>query len=187
MLRHVPSDERLHFSQAGAERLPFKASFFDLAFSVNVIHHVGDTVAYFREGFRVLTAGGRICTVTDSEEIIRNRKPLAECWPETVDADLARYPGIASLRQQMAQTGFVDIEEHVVEWAVEITDSAPYREKAFSCLHLISEEAFQRGLERLDNALRTGAVQGRAAYTYVWGRVPQQPGRGDAEGHAPHP
>lgn len=171
MLRHVPSDERLHFSQGGAERLPFDAGVFDLAFSVNVIHHVGDTVACFREGFRVLGPGGRICTVTDSEEIIRNRKPLTEYWPETVAADLARYPEIASLRQQMVQTGFVDIDERVVEWAGAITDAAPYREKAFSCLHLISEEAFLRGLERLENALQAGAVQGRAAYTCLWGRV----------------
>jgi len=171
MLKQVPSDDRLHFSQGSAERLPFDTSFFNLAFSVDVIHHVDDTMAYFREGFRVLSTGGRICTVTDSEEIIRNRRPLAEYWPETVAVELARYPSIKSLRQQMAQTGFGDIEEHLVEWAVEVTDAAPYREKAYSCLHLISEEAFQRGLDRLENTLHSGVVHRRVAYICLWGRV----------------
>jgi hypothetical protein len=94
--------------------------------------------------------------VTDSEEIIRKRRPLAEYWPETIEADLARYPPVALLRQQMAETGFVDLEEHGVEWTVEITDAGPYRDKAFSCLHLISEGAFQRGLQRFEKALDVG-------------------------------
>lgn len=175
MLRHAPSAEGLRFSRSGAERLPFEAGSFELAFSVDVIHHVTDTAGCFREARRVLAPGGRICTVTDSAEIIRNRRPLAELWPESVDADLGRYPPIATLREQMAHAGFVDIDERTVAWDVEIPSAEPYREKAFSCLQLISEEAFRRGLARLERALEAGAVQGRSAYACLWGRVPGAP------------
>lgn len=64
-----------------AEELAFSDGFFDLVFSVDVIHHVGDRPAYFREARRILKPGGRICTVTDSEWIIRHRQPLSAYFP----------------------------------------------------------------------------------------------------------
>jgi SAM-dependent methyltransferase len=170
MLRHAATDERLQVSRGSADRLPFPNEFFDFAFSVDVIHHVPDTMAYFSESGRVLVPRGRICTLTDSEEIIRRRKPLAEFWPETVEADLARYPQISVLRRQMKEAGFVDIEEKVISWPVEINDPGPFQARAFSCLHLISDEAFERGLRSLVQALRAGPVQGFSAYSCLWGR-----------------
>jgi len=80
------------FQVGRAEVFGFPAETFDLVFSVDVIHHVEDRPAYFREAHRVLTSGGRLCTVTDSEEIIRTRVPLARYFPETIDVELQRYP-----------------------------------------------------------------------------------------------
>ena len=37
--------------QGRAEQLPFGADRFDLIFSVDVIHHIGDCAAYFRETY----------------------------------------------------------------------------------------------------------------------------------------
>jgi SAM-dependent methyltransferase len=170
MLRHAPAGDRLQVSRGSADRLPFPDEFFDFAFSVDVIHHVPDTMAYFSESCRVLVPGGRLCTLTDSENIIRQRKPLAEFWPETVQADLARYPQISVLRRQMMEAGFVDIEEKVISWPVEINDPGPFQARAFSCLHLISDEAFERGLQLLIQALRAGPVQGLSAYSCLWAR-----------------
>lgn len=153
-----------------AEKLPFVEDFFDLVFSVDVVHHLEDTGSYFGEAFRVLTPRGVVCTVTDSEEIIRNRKPLAVYWPATVQVDLARYPPIPLLREQMISAGFVDREESYIETPYEIADSTPYREKAYSCLRLISQEEFLIGLRRLEADLRKGFVQGVMQYVSVWGR-----------------
>ncbi|MER3438994.1 MAG: hypothetical protein C4346_16180 [Chloroflexota bacterium] len=49
-----------------AEVLPFKAQSFDLVFSVDVVHHISDRLAAFREARRVLRPRGWCCTVTDS-------------------------------------------------------------------------------------------------------------------------
>src|SRR5690606_3733462 len=77
-----------------AEDLALTPARFDLVFSVDVIHHVRDRARAFGEMFRVLRGGGTICTVTDSDRIIRGREPLATYFPETVEIELARYPRI---------------------------------------------------------------------------------------------
>lgn len=161
--------ERVRFKTGGAERLDFPAESFDLVFSVDVIHHVQDRSAFFREAWRVLNDGAQIWTATDSEEIIRSRQPLATYFPETVDVDLARYPSIAELRQLMEDAGFRRIEEVAVEHGCQLTDISAYRDKAFSCLHLISADAYARGIQSMEQDLKSGPLQGNSRYCLVGG------------------
>ena len=158
------------FKCGRAEMIDFPRDFFDLVFSVDVIHHVGHRLDYFQEAHRVLKTGGKVCTVTDSEWIIRHRQPLAAYFPETVEVDLGRYTPIAELRQIMGQVGFGEITENTVEYCYQQTDIQPYRDKAFSCLRLISEEAFQSGIERMERDLRTGPIQCVPRYLLLWGK-----------------
>ena len=160
---------KVSFQCGRAERIDFPRNFFDLVFSVDVIHHVGDRLAYLREAYRVLKAGGKVCTVTDSEWIIRHRQPLTAYFPETVEVDLGRYTPIAELRQIMGQVGFGEITENTVEYCYQQTDIQPYRDKAFSCLRLISEKAFQSGIDRMERDLRTGPIQCVPRYLLLWG------------------
>jgi len=159
----------IHFQPGQAERLDFPPDFFDLVFSVDVIHHVGDCFACFREAYRVLKAGGKVCTVTDSEWIIRHRQPLAAYFPETIDVELGRYPRIVELGDIMERVGFGAITEDTVEFAYQLTDIQAYRDKAFSALLLIPETAFQRGIERMEQDLRTGPIQCVSRYLLLWG------------------
>jgi SAM-dependent methyltransferase len=158
------------FQIGRAERLDFEPAFFDLVFSVDVIHHVDDHAAHFGEVHRVLEPGGRVCTATDSEWIIRNREPLAVYFPETVDVDLRRYPRLTVLRALIQGAGLRHIEEELVEFAYEVVDPSPYADQAFSSLHLISEEAFQRGLQCMRRDLRVGPIAGVSRYVLLWGR-----------------
>lgn len=174
MLKYAMADEKIHFLQGYAEELPFGDGFFDLVFSINVIHHVQSTSAYFHEALRVLKPDGIICTATDSERKIRNRKPLAEYWPGTVEVDLKRYPSVMVLLQQMDAAGFIDIKDYEVQGPLrEVTDIGPYRVKAFSCLHFISEEEYLDGLLRLETDLKVGPVQGMTEFALLWGQHPQ--------------
>jgi ubiquinone/menaquinone biosynthesis C-methylase UbiE len=172
MIRYAQSDDNALFFEANAEELPFNGKLFDLAFSVNVVHFMQNTLSYFQEARRVLKPDGLLCTVTDSESIIRNRKPLSQYWPETVEIELKRYPAISLLKQQMAAAGFVDIEEKEIQIQSEITDATPYRDRVFSCLHLISEDEFQRGLQRLEADLKAGPIPGFSAYVCLWATTP---------------
>jgi ubiquinone/menaquinone biosynthesis C-methylase UbiE len=161
---------RISFQFGRAEELSLPDHFFDLVFSVDVIHHVEEPVGYFLEAHRVLKRNGKVCTVTDSEWIIRHRQPLAVYFPETVEADLKRYPSVAELRQVMEQVGFDRMGEETVESSYELRDIQAYRDKAFSCLHLIPEEVFQRGIERMERDLCAGPIHCVSRYLLLWGR-----------------
>jgi ubiquinone/menaquinone biosynthesis C-methylase UbiE len=157
------------FTQGKAEQLGYADGSFDLVFSVDVIHHVEEPSRYFASSHRVLKEGGRICTVTDSDEMVRRRRPLSVYFPETVDADLGRYPREAELREMLIRAGFTGLREEVVELAYSVSDVQPYRDRAFSCLHLIPAQAFERGLRRMERDLESGPVQGVGEYCLVWG------------------
>jgi ubiquinone/menaquinone biosynthesis C-methylase UbiE len=160
----------IRFTQGKAEQLAHAAKSFDLVFSVDVIHHVGNLGRYFAAAHRVLRDRGRLCTVTDSEDIIRQRRPLSVYFPETVEVELQRYPRVAALRALLGQAGFVDLQEVVVECAYAVHDIRAYRDKAYSSLHLISPEALERGIRRMEWALEVGPIQGVARYCLLWGR-----------------
>jgi ubiquinone/menaquinone biosynthesis C-methylase UbiE len=158
------------FELGRAEKLDFPSDFFDLIFSVDVIHHVEGHLDYFQEAFRTLKPGESICTSTDSEWVLRNRRPLSTHFPETVEVELARYPRISTLSNLMRQSGFSRIEDNLVEFSFDLKDIQSYRDRAFSSLHLISEEAFQRGIAQLERELNEkGFIHCKSRYTLLWG------------------
>jgi ubiquinone/menaquinone biosynthesis C-methylase UbiE len=156
-----------------AEQIPFDDASFDLVFSVDVIHHVNDRPAYFREACRVLKPGGQLCTVTDSEDMIRKRQPLSAYFPETVPFELKRYSTQFQLREMLLAAGLVPAQELCLEEPHWIQDIRIYRARAFSCLHLISDEAFTRGLQRMEADLSNlGQIMGLTQYLLTWGLKP---------------
>ena len=165
----------LQFKTGRAERLEFPDESFDLVMSTDVIQHVhrvGGCPGYVREAIRVLVPGGKLCTVTDSEWVILHRKPLTFYFPETVEIELKRYPSMDYLKDLMRAAGFLSIEEDLEEFKYELTDAQPYRDKAFSSLHLIPENAWRRGLQRMEEDLRAGPIECTAYYTVLWGTKP---------------
>ncbi|HET7094293.1 MAG TPA: class I SAM-dependent methyltransferase, partial [Thermomicrobiales bacterium] len=102
----------LHLEQGRAEALPLPNGDFDLVFSVDVIHHIGDRAAHFREAARVLKPGGLLCMVTDSEVDIERRRPLSSHFPETISVERARYPTIATLWDELRAARFNAIDVH---------------------------------------------------------------------------
>jgi ubiquinone/menaquinone biosynthesis C-methylase UbiE len=160
---------QVHFQLGRAERLEFQDNFFDLVFSVDVIHHLASRSDFFRETFRVLRTGSRVCTVTDSEWIIKHREPLSVYFPETVEVELKRYPPISELKDTMTRTGFREIDDKIVEFRYMLKDTKAYREKAYSILQLVPEEDFQRGLNRLEEDLVKGPIICVSRYLLLWG------------------
>ena len=58
----------------------------------------------------------------------------------------------------MADTGLVDVREQIVAFPYRPRTVAAYRDEMFSCLRLISKEAFRRGLRRLEVDLARGPI-----------------------------
>lgn len=172
MLKQVPGPVAHRVSLARAEQLPFPGGTFTLIYSVDVIHHVRDRDAAAREALRVLKTGGQIAIVTDSEEDIANRVPLSRYFPETNPNEVARYPRIETLESELRRAGFADIHRRKTMTTGELTDITPYREKAFSSLHLISDTAHARGIAALEAALLDGPIPTQQPYTIVVAKKP---------------
>ncbi|MHC4081881.1 MAG: hypothetical protein ACYS15_12865 [Planctomycetota bacterium] len=83
--------------------------------------------------------------------------------------DLARYPATGDLKALMDRVGFEAVREERVEFSYVTSDLGPYRAKAFSCLHLISESAFQQGLARMEENVRSGGISCVSRYVLLWG------------------
>ncbi|MBX3072029.1 MAG: methyltransferase domain-containing protein [Thermomicrobiales bacterium] len=169
MIEQVP-EPAVKRALARAEALPFSDNQFTLLYSVDVIHHIIDRDAAAREAFRVLQPGGQIAIVTDSEIDVQNRIPLATYFPETVPKEIARYPRIEALESELKAAGFVEIKRRQTLTHREVTDIAPYRDKAFSSLHLISDEAHAKGIAAMERDLAKGLLQAQQPYTIVIGR-----------------
>ena len=155
-----------------AENLPFPEESFDMVMSTDVIHHVGDRAAYFREAARVLRLGGQVVTVTDSHDDVPKRRPLSSHFPETVDVELQRYPSVPVLLSELARAGFTAPRFTRVSREYDLTDIQAYRDRAFSSLVLIDEESFQRGLVRLEADLARGPIPCISLYTIIWAISP---------------
>jgi len=112
-----------------------------------------------------------VCTVTDSADIIRRREILSGYFPETVAVELARYPRLAELVAWMADAGLERVAVVTVEEPYELRTAQPFRDRAYSSLHLIAGEAWQAGLERLERDLARGPVHGVSRYACVWGAL----------------
>jgi ubiquinone/menaquinone biosynthesis C-methylase UbiE len=160
----------LGLTSATAESLPFGDTRFHLVFSVDVIHHVRDRRKAFMEATRVLDAEGAMCTVTETPEIIRTRSVLSTFFPETVAADVGRYPAFDALQSEINDAGLTTYLTENVEQPYVVSDIRPYEARVFSCLRLISDAAFQRGLAALRTALATGPVTGMSRYLAIWAR-----------------
>ena len=164
------SSQRVNYAWGRGESLRFEDSFFDLVFSVDVIHHIDGREKYHREAHRVLRPGGLMCTVTDNDWIIQNRIPLSAYFPDTIGPELERYPNEGELRDGMAWVGFRDLHRELVEHHYELDNLNPYRTRAFSSLHLIPDEAWERGLRRMELDLEIGPLPCVARYLLLWGR-----------------
>jgi ubiquinone/menaquinone biosynthesis C-methylase UbiE len=159
-------------AQSSGESLPFGDDAFDVVMSTDVIHHIGDRDAYFREAARVLRPGGHLVTVTDSHDAIPRRRPLSSHFPETVNIELRRYPPVSTLLEEMASAGFVAPRVVEVSRDYVLEDIQAYRDRAFSSLLLIEDEAFRRGIGRLEVDLARGPIPCVSLYTMIWGEVP---------------
>ena len=158
----------VRFEQGTGEALPLADGSTDFAFSVDVAHHLSDPPACLAEAWRVLAPGAKLCTVTDSERIIATRAPLAIYWPETVAVEMRRYHPINTLEAWLVRAGFTNIAAETIEHSYDLTGIEPYRARAFSALRLIDDEAFARGLARLEDDLARGAVRCVARYVMLW-------------------
>jgi ubiquinone/menaquinone biosynthesis C-methylase UbiE len=171
MLSHASTQESaVTWKCAAAENTGLTDIQFDFVFNVDAIHHFQDRTRVFQEINRLLAKTGAVCIATDSEEIIRNRKPLSIYWPETIELELIRYPRIATLDAELREAGLHSLRHEEVSATGWLRDLSLYRAKVFSALRLLSEDVYERGLRRMEADLAKGPIQSVSRYLLLWAK-----------------
>lgn len=135
----------------------FQEKMFDVAFMVDVIHHIDDIDTMFKNIYKVLKKGGRIFVFTDSHDHIENNRLVSKYFPETIEKELQRYQSTDEITSSLRKNKFSNVryddicypeQEDAGEKLVELA-----KNKGYSMFHLISGEAIDKGIEKLSNDL----------------------------------
>lgn len=167
MLRQARAlTNRVIFAQGDAQwRWPYSDGYADLVFNVDVIHYIENLPIFFAEAKRVLKPGGSLLIATDSEEDLQNRS-LTHFFPESLAYELQRYPKAAAI-YDAAFSARLKYEGAETVQGTRVIDNdyvSKLMAKCSSALRLISDEAHQRGLERVRQAQAQGQLW-RSLYT----------------------
>ncbi len=148
----------------------YNDDFFDLVYSIDVIHYVKDLNHYFEECNRVLNKCGIVLIITDSQEDLENRT-ITKYFPESLEIEKKRYPGAYKIVKNMKDNRFKGIEITHTEKEYKMNDKVfqKFRNKAFSTIRLISEETFEKGIKKMEEDMEKNKCLVKELYTYIWG------------------
>jgi len=159
MLREARATRSLAlFVGADAARaLPCHDGACELAFAVDVVHHIDDLAVFFREGARVLSPTGRLVVVTDSEETLRQRS-LTKYFPEILPIELRRYPPLEALHRHAAAAGLRLEQQEPAAGHIPLTDDFVRRLEArcSSAMRLLEPAMHAAGMARVREAQAHG-------------------------------
>ena len=138
--------------------LPFKNESFDVVIGAYVIHHIKNRINLIKECFRILNDGALIL-LTSSHFQIENLHPvIKEFFPSLIEMDKKRFPEISKLDHFFESAGFRDIrhEELVIsKIPIDTVYLDKIRNKFVSTFHLLPENEFMAGVEKLDRFIKT--------------------------------
>jgi len=146
-------------------RFPYCDEETDLAYLVDVIHHLRNFESFFSECARILKPSGVLAIVTDSEANIRGRS-LTTFFPEILEIELVRYPKIEDLSADAGRAGLALFRQEPAEGEIALDDAfiAKLDQKCSSAMRLISPKAHQAGMARV-RAAQTAGEMWHSLYT----------------------
>ena len=155
--------------------LPFKDHSFDLVIGSYVIHHIKNSMDLIRECYRVLKNGALIL-ITSSHRQIENLHPvLSDFFPSLIELDKKRFPELTELDHAFQSAGFKGIKHKeltINRIPIDMNYLDKVRDKFVSTFHLLSEDEFEAGVEKLEAFIRnnTEPVYREWRGTMIYGR-----------------
>jgi SAM-dependent methyltransferase len=164
------------WKEAAAERLPFRAGWFDGVHMHLVLHVLSDCTAALAECARVLAPGGRFAAVTFELEHF-DRFHLTPYFPSITAIDRGRFPAPADVCSELESAGFTAVAREAVRQDVELDPGElleRVRGRYISTLHLLDDGEYAAGLEHLERDIgaRTAPVCAELVWSLITGRRP---------------
>ncbi len=159
-------DSHYRLVQALAPRLPFQTGSFDLVYCAHAFHHFYRKAHVVQAAYNILRPGGAFAIVNfDPRECGWQDWPIYEYFDGTYETDLKRFPALVDQEAMLRQAGFYKISSPIVQHirsdvvGEDIFDNYHIQKEACSQLILLTEEAYQAGLQRMrDRIERASAI-----------------------------
>jgi ubiquinone/menaquinone biosynthesis C-methylase UbiE len=149
---------------ADAHALPFDDATFDVVACVNALHHFGDPARFIERASKLLRDAGALVIVGMDPSAGRDRWYLYDYFPESLPADLERYPPPAAIRRWMHGAGLERVTTHTAQriqgifHGEEVFQDPILHRHGTSQLTMLDDAAFARGMQRIREAVRSGAT-----------------------------
>jgi SAM-dependent methyltransferase len=156
-----------HLSCGRAEQLPYQGQNFDLVFCVNALHHFDDPRGFIAEVRRLLKPGGSLIIVGQVPQDRRNRWFVYEYFEGTYETDLKRFPIWNTVMDWMDAEGFEQAAlksvEHFIDhkYGPDVLNDPFLKKEAVSQLALLSDKAYEKGMQRIREALNNSERSGK--------------------------
>jgi ubiquinone/menaquinone biosynthesis C-methylase UbiE len=156
-----------HLNGGSAEKLPYQGQSFDLVFCINALHHFDDPRGFIAEVRRLLKPGGSLIIVGQVPKDRCNHWFVYEYFEGTYETDLKRFSTWNTVMDWMDAEGFEQQElksvEHLIDhkYGPEVLDDPFLKKEAVSQLALLSDKAYEKGMQRIREALNNTERSGK--------------------------
>jgi ubiquinone/menaquinone biosynthesis C-methylase UbiE len=157
-------------AQGRAEQLPWADQAFERVFCINAFHHFEDKLGFLAEARRVLVPGGQIMTVGLDPHTGADRWYIYEYFEPILAIDKVRYPASQQIREWMNALRFSSVyTSEVQHLPVRLSARAALEggrldKGVTSQFAVLSDEQYQRGVERIRRALESAESLGESLY-----------------------
>ena len=151
-----------------AEHLPWRSQTFERVFCINALHHFEDKVGFLTEARRVLVPGGQMMTVGLDPHTGTDQWYIYEYFEPALPVDKRRYPSSTQIREWMLALQFSSVHTSEVQRlpvslsARAAIEQGRLRKDATSQLAVLTDEEYQRGLERIRRAVESAEALGES-------------------------
>jgi SAM-dependent methyltransferase len=157
---------RINLVRGYARALAYQSNTFDLVFCVNALHHFEEPRSFIQEALRTLRAGGVLAILGSDPHGQRRSWYVYDYFEGTYQRDLERFPSWENASAWMADAGFDRVALEGVERIYDpkhgrrVLEDPFLHKSACSQLALLTDEAYEAGLQRIGAALDAAEAAG---------------------------
>lgn len=146
----------IQWDHQDAQSLTYDEESFDVIFISHLLHHVDSPVLVLKEARRVLVSLGVILIRYGAIEQIEH-DVVHTFFPEALEIDKARTPSVLTVESWLKEAGFKEISSEEIKQQTYGTPAIlleSIKNKNTSVLTLISENAYEKGLNELTEYIK---------------------------------